>query len=166
MDTLRALRVLGLPPGAGAEEIKTAWRDLARVWHPDRFAHDARLQKKASDNLQRINQAYEALRDYDPAVKPRVAARMRESVAIILGIGELGEPPPVPASSPPPILEPSFTPDGPVGARGSVRVLGLGTRHRHSGGTRRRRRRNWLIGAGAATVVAAAALYYFFVATR
>ena len=74
MDTLRALRVLGLPPGSGPEEIKTAWRDLARVWHPDRFTHDERLQKKAGDNLQRINEAYEALRDYDPTVRPDVQA--------------------------------------------------------------------------------------------
>ena len=159
MDTLRALRVLGLPPGASAEEIKTAWRDLARVWHPDRFAHDTRLQKKAGDNLQRINEAYEALRDYDPTVRPKVAARMRESVAIILGIGELGDPPP----SHGPILEPSFTPEGPVGARGSPRVLGLNSR-RYSGETKRRRRRNRLIGAAAGAAVLLAGALYFWMA--
>ena len=37
------LRVLGLAPGASAQEIKAAYRDLAKVWHPDRFAHDPRL---------------------------------------------------------------------------------------------------------------------------
>src|SRR4029079_11756254 len=88
-----ALRILGLPPGSSPDDIQAAWRDLAKVWHPDRFPHDERLQQKAGENLSRITQAHEALRDYDPAKSPRMAARVRESVAIILGMGELGEPP-------------------------------------------------------------------------
>ena len=152
MDTLRALRVLGLPPGSSTEDIKAAWRDLARVWHPDRFAQDPRLQKKAGDNLTRINQAYEVLRTYDPAERPRVAARMRESVAIIFGIGELGEPPKAPE-----ILEPSFTPGGPVGTRDSVRVLGLNIPRYRVG---RRFRKSWRIAAAAGGALALAMLIY------
>jgi hypothetical protein len=57
----RCLELLGLKPGASAQEIKAAYRDLAKVWHPDRFAHDARLQEKAQDKLKEINEAYEAL---------------------------------------------------------------------------------------------------------
>ena len=75
---VRALRILGLPPGSSADEIKMAWRDLAKVWHPDRFAHDERLRAKAGDNLSRINQAHEALADYDPAAVPTMTARMRQ----------------------------------------------------------------------------------------
>ena len=153
MDTLRALRVLGLPPGSSTDDIKAAWRDLARVWHPDRFAQDPRLQQKAGDNLTRINQAYEALRNYDPTERPRVAARMRESVAIIFGIGELGEPPPAAE-----ILQPSFTPDGPVGTRDSVRVLGLNVPRYRVG---RRLRKTWLMAAAAGGALALAALLYF-----
>ena len=52
------LRVLGLGPGASAQEIKAAYRDLAKVWHPDRFAHDPRLQQKAQEQLKEINEAY------------------------------------------------------------------------------------------------------------
>jgi hypothetical protein len=126
MDHLRALRILGLPPGANADDIRSAWRDLAKVWHPDRFAHDERLRQKAGDNLGRINQAYETLRDYDPASTPRMAARVRESVAIILGMGELGEPPPMPARPDDPDPPPAMVPRGPIGLRRSLRVLGLG----------------------------------------
>jgi hypothetical protein len=123
VDHLRALRVLGLPPGSSQDDIKTAWRDLAKVWHPDRFQHDERLQTKAGENLGRINEAYESLRDYDPDVSPKFASRVRESVAIIFGMGELGEAPMPTTSSPP--HEP-FMPRAPIGLRKSLRVLGLG----------------------------------------
>ena len=54
-------KILGLEPDASAEEVKQAYRDLAKVWHPDRFAHDTRLQRKAQEKLKEINEAYEIL---------------------------------------------------------------------------------------------------------
>ncbi len=56
--------LLGLKPGASEEEIKQAYRDLARVWHPDRFARDSRLQKKAEEKMKEINEAYQKIQDY------------------------------------------------------------------------------------------------------
>ncbi len=40
-------KVLGIEPGASLREIKEAYRDLASVWHPDRFTNNSRLQEKA-----------------------------------------------------------------------------------------------------------------------
>src|SRR4029079_18185020 len=40
-------------------ELKAAHRDLAKVWHPDRFQHDPRLQEKAQEKLKEINEAYD-----------------------------------------------------------------------------------------------------------
>jgi DnaJ domain len=54
--------LLGLSPGASPEELKAAHRDLAKVWHPDRFLHDPRLQAKAQEKLKEINEAYDQLR--------------------------------------------------------------------------------------------------------
>lgn len=90
MDTrlYRAYRTLGLRPGASPEEVRQAHRDLAQVWHPDRFADNARLRDKAGRNLQRINEAYGLLRDYTPPADLRVS-RMTASISAILDLGDL-----------------------------------------------------------------------------
>lgn len=59
-------KILGLEPGASPDEVKQAYRDLAKVWHPDRFQNDARLQQKAQERFKEINQAYERLRHLRP----------------------------------------------------------------------------------------------------
>ena len=56
-----AYGVLGVKPGISDRELKAAHRDLAKVWHPDRFLHDPRLQEKAQEKLKEINEAYEQL---------------------------------------------------------------------------------------------------------
>lgn len=66
IDPTQAYRLLGLAPGASLDEVKTAYRDLAQVWHPDRFPDNARLREKAEVNLRRINEAYMVLRDHRP----------------------------------------------------------------------------------------------------
>ena len=57
----RCYDLLGVSWGASSQELKTAHRDMAKVWHPDRFAHDARLQQKAQEKLKEINEAYDRL---------------------------------------------------------------------------------------------------------
>jgi hypothetical protein len=56
-----ALDILALRPGATAVEIKEAYRDMVKVWHPDRFGSDPRLRQKAEEKLQQINKAYQVL---------------------------------------------------------------------------------------------------------
>ncbi|HEV2493735.1 MAG TPA: J domain-containing protein [Terriglobia bacterium] len=58
---LRYYHVLGVEPGASLEELKEAHRDLVKVWHPDRFGDDPRLQRKAQEKLKEINEAYEQI---------------------------------------------------------------------------------------------------------
>lgn len=57
----KALDVLALEHDATAVEIKEAYRDLVKVWHPDRFGDDPKLRRKAEEKLQQINEAYRAL---------------------------------------------------------------------------------------------------------
>lgn len=61
MDRIECFRILDLPVGASQEEIRTAWRELNKVWHPDRFGSDEALRRKAEEKLKAINQAYELL---------------------------------------------------------------------------------------------------------
>jgi hypothetical protein len=73
-----AYEVLGVKPGVSDPELKAAHRDLAKVWHPDRFVHDPRLQEKAQEKLKEINEAYEQLisrhkRRTPPSPPPRRA---------------------------------------------------------------------------------------------
>jgi len=61
-ERLQALQVLDLEPGASAEEVKAAYRDLVKVWHPDRYQHESeRLRKRAEEHMKRITWAYEIL---------------------------------------------------------------------------------------------------------
>lgn len=83
-EYLEALRVLGLEPGATEQAIRDAYRDLVKVWHPDRFGSDVRLREKAQDKLREVNAAFEQLRGYRPrdAERPRDAARPRDERSV------------------------------------------------------------------------------------
>ena len=61
MNVRDAYRLLEIGPDAPDEEVRRAWRDLTKVWHPDRFAHDAELQRKAEEKLKEVNAAYETI---------------------------------------------------------------------------------------------------------
>ena len=50
--------ILGVEPSAGDSEIKTAYRRLARKYHPD-----VSKEAGAEDKFKAVNEAYEALRD-------------------------------------------------------------------------------------------------------
>lgn len=54
-------RALDLAPGVGIEQIRAAYKELVKVWHPDRFGQDEKLRERATQKLQQINAAYEKL---------------------------------------------------------------------------------------------------------
>ena len=58
---IRHYELLHLKPSATQEQIRQAYLDLARVWHPDRFANDERLRKVAGEKMMEITAAYRAL---------------------------------------------------------------------------------------------------------
>ena len=54
-------RELDLEPGADLSSVRQSYRQLVKVWHPDRFGSDQKLQTFATDKLKKINCAYESL---------------------------------------------------------------------------------------------------------
>ena len=67
--------ILGLTDGASWDEINAAYKDLVRVWHPDRFQTDERLRKRAEEQTRLLNSAIEALRKNYKERKARATKR-------------------------------------------------------------------------------------------
>src|SRR5688572_20826435 len=61
MTEREALRLLHLDPGCSRDQLRRAYLDMVKVWHPDRFQTDSKLRAKAERMLQRINDAYALL---------------------------------------------------------------------------------------------------------
>ncbi len=53
--------VLGVRRDSSDEEIKKAYRDLARKYHPDRYTNSPDLAEVANEKMKEINAAYEAI---------------------------------------------------------------------------------------------------------
>ena len=63
-DELRTcFAVLELPPNASFSTVKTTYRELVKVWHPDRFGDNPSLQNRAQEKLKAINLAYAGLEE-------------------------------------------------------------------------------------------------------
>lgn len=93
---------LGVKPDATEAEIKTAFRKLARRWHPD-----VCKEPQAEEQFKKINRAYLILSDpsmrvrYDIALRPKSQDLPQSSTAIVEAVFSdldeiFGAPPPKP----------------------------------------------------------------------
>jgi len=83
MNVGDCLRVLGVTPNASPDQIRQAYQDLVRVWHPDRFQSESRLQQIAQERLREINEAYSGLKNYSPAPDREQARRATDRAASV-----------------------------------------------------------------------------------
>jgi hypothetical protein len=69
--TAQDYRLLGLKPGAPDEAVKRAYRDLAKKWHPDRFAQGSPLERaRAEEKFKRLQEAYRRILEHPLAPEP------------------------------------------------------------------------------------------------
>lgn len=59
-----SFRLFGLSPDASFKDVKSAYKEMIKVWHPDRFTEDTKLRIKAQVKTQEINQAFQDLKIY------------------------------------------------------------------------------------------------------
>lgn len=84
MATKDLYQILGVKPTASAEEIKRAYRDLAKKCHPDRTGGDKVKESRFKD----VSQAYDVLSDESKRAKYdalRAGPRMGSSIPFDLG---------------------------------------------------------------------------------
>jgi len=63
-DETYYLQVLGLPPDATADDIRQAYRERVKEYHPDRVSHlGPKLRELAEREMKEINDAFEQLRN-------------------------------------------------------------------------------------------------------
>jgi DnaJ like chaperone protein len=62
-DTESAYKILGITSSATDEEVKTAYREMAKKYHPDRVIHlGEEVRKAAEEKFRKVNEAYEAIK--------------------------------------------------------------------------------------------------------
>ena len=57
----RCYQLLGVPPDASLADLQQAYKQLLRVWNPDRFRHDTELYDRAAKQCVDIDEAYAQL---------------------------------------------------------------------------------------------------------
>jgi len=58
--------ILGLNPGASPGDVKQAYRNLVKIWHPDSFTAASLQKQMAEEKFKQITEAYQHLRFYQP----------------------------------------------------------------------------------------------------
>jgi len=61
MNRIEALRILGLDESATADDIRVAYKEVAQILHPDRFASSKKLQERATEQFKNLQEAYDYL---------------------------------------------------------------------------------------------------------
>lgn len=63
-DTNSAYKILEVSPDATNDEIKKAYRELAKKYHPDKVSHlGEEVKKAAEEKIVKLNAAYEAIKE-------------------------------------------------------------------------------------------------------
>lgn len=70
-----AFTALECSDGTTEEQVKLAYRQLVKVWHPDRFEADSALKSRATEKMKLLNEAYELLAEIFKEQRRQAALR-------------------------------------------------------------------------------------------
>ncbi|MBT3453473.1 MAG: DnaJ domain-containing protein, partial [Lentimicrobiaceae bacterium] len=63
-DTNSAYQILEISPDVTNDEVKKAYREMAKKYHPDKVSHlGEEVKKAAEEKITMLNAAYEAVKD-------------------------------------------------------------------------------------------------------
>lgn len=79
-DIQQFLEVLELTPEANWDDVTQAYRDLIKIWHPDRFAHDEKLRARAEIKSKQLNEAVRQLRRHYRRTRLYKRSEVQEAV--------------------------------------------------------------------------------------
>ncbi|NPD30947.1 J domain-containing protein [Eggerthellaceae bacterium zg-1084] len=88
MNRSDALKMFGLGDDATPSDVKSAYRELAQIMHPDRFAGNNRLQERATEQFKRLQEAYEVLKDAPGPSAQAAGGRTSRSAAAAARTGD------------------------------------------------------------------------------
>lgn len=77
----QCFKILNIAPGASITEASRAYKNIVKVWHPDRFNNNPALKKKAEEKLKEINAAYSE-------IKPFLLSKPSFKIAKVLKVGK------------------------------------------------------------------------------
>ena len=64
-------QILGVSSNTSSEEIKMAYKRLAKQWHPDRWRNSSDFERlQAEEKMKDINEAYEVLKKSPSPISP------------------------------------------------------------------------------------------------
>ena len=76
---LQCYRLLEVEPGASLDATRQAYRELLKVWHPDRFPNDLKIQQRANRKTAQINDAYAKINAFLSGASTQSQARAQAS---------------------------------------------------------------------------------------
>lgn len=80
MDISKALEILGLTSNPSRADVKKAYREQVKLWHPDRYSNGSAMKKMAEKNIQDANLAYAFLKRNLPAISKTVSPRPSRTI--------------------------------------------------------------------------------------